>query len=140
MIAAYYRGYVCAIPQKRGGMAAVGMGKEDVARYLVSGVQIGCENSGSSVTISGDIDILENVMSVIKAQRPDVLVRRLQVEMAYHSSEYCRSLIRTFSKAYRAYGFSRRPVPQVNCETSVTSISKDSVPLKREIEGPSESF
>lgn len=69
-------------------MAAVGMGKEDVAKYLVPGVRLACENSGSNVTLSGDLDILENIISSIKLQKPDVLVRRLQVEMAYHSRKY----------------------------------------------------
>ena len=77
-----------------GGMVAVGMGKEDVAKYLVPGVRIACENSGSSVTLSGDLDILENIMSTIKVQMPDVLVRRLQVEMAYHSRKYHAPLTR----------------------------------------------
>ena len=140
MIVAYYRGYVCKIPQTRGGMAAVGMGKEDVARYLVSGVHIACENSGSSVTISGDLDTLENIISIIKAQRPDVLARKLQVEMAYHSSEYFHPLISTFFKAYRGHGTPGRPLQQIDRETPVTSISKDSVLFKRENEGPSESF
>lgn len=68
-------------------MAAIGMGKEEVSKYLVRGVRIACENSISSVTLSGDVDILENVMSAIKTQLPDVLVRKLQVDMAYHSRE-----------------------------------------------------
>ena len=87
IITAYYRGYVCKSPQKIGGMAAIGMGKEEVSKYLVRGVRIACENSISSVTLSGDVDILENVMSAIKTQLPDVLVRKLQVDMAYHSRE-----------------------------------------------------
>lgn len=88
IIAAYYRGYVCKTPQKSGGMAAIGMGKNEVSTYLVQGVQIACENSLSSVTISGDLDSLETVMSRIKEQNPDVLVRKLQVEMAYHSRKF----------------------------------------------------
>lgn len=88
IIASYYRGYVCRTTKKMGGMAAVGMGKEDVAKYLVPGVRLACENSGSNVTLSGDLDILENIISSIKLQKPDVLVRRLQVEMAYHSRKY----------------------------------------------------
>lgn len=85
LIAAFYRGYVCKTAKKTGGMAAVGLGKDDVSIYLAPGVRIACENSGSSVTLSGDLDILEGIMSKIKEQRPDVLVRKLQVEMAYHS-------------------------------------------------------
>lgn len=86
IIAAFYRGYVCKKPRKNGGMAAIGVGRVDVTPYLVPEVKIACENSASSVTLSGDLDLLENVMSNIKKQMPNVLVRRLQVEMAYHSS------------------------------------------------------
>ena len=85
IIAAFYRGQVCKTAKKTGGMAAVGLGKEDVSPYLASGVRVACENSGSSVTLSGDLHVLEKVMAKIKEARPDVLVRKLQVEMAYHS-------------------------------------------------------
>ena len=85
IIAAFYRGYVCKTAKKTGGMAAIGIGKAEVSTYLESGVRVACENSGSSVTLSGDLDVLESVMSNIKEARPDVLVRKLQVEMAYHS-------------------------------------------------------
>lgn len=66
-------------------MAAIGLGKEDVSPYLASGVRVACENSGSSVTLSGDLEVLEKVMAKIKEAKPDALVRKLQVEMAYHS-------------------------------------------------------
>lgn len=82
---AFYRGYVCSKQQKRGGMAAVGLGRGDVQPYLIPGVRIACENSGKSVTLSGDIQPLEKVMAAIKADYPDTLVRKLQVEVAYHS-------------------------------------------------------
>ena len=85
IVAAFYRGQVCKTAKKTGGMAAVGLGKEDVSPYLASGVRVACENSDSSVTLSGDLDVLEKVMAKIKEARPDVLVRKLQVEMAYHS-------------------------------------------------------
>lgn len=85
IIAAFYRGYVCKTATKMGGMAAVGIGKEAVGPYLAPGVRIACENSGSSVTLSGDLDVLDKVMATIKEARPDILVRKLQVAMAYHS-------------------------------------------------------
>ncbi|KAH8802447.1 putative polyketide synthase [Xylogone sp. PMI_703] len=85
VITAYYRGYVCKLAQKPGGMAAVGLGKEDIAKYLAPGVQIACENSISNVTISGDKEVLEGIISAIKEEMPHVLARKLQVEMAYHS-------------------------------------------------------
>ena len=92
IMAAYYRGYVCKTPRRSGGMAAIGLGKEVLRAYLVQGVRIACENSASNVTLSGDLNVLESVMSKINEQHPDVLVRKLQVEMAYHSRKSSVSL------------------------------------------------
>lgn len=78
------------------------MGKVEVSRYLVQGVRIACENSISSVTLSGDLDILENIMTTIKQQHPDVLVRLLRVEMAYHSRESCLNSRWTWAKKHRS--------------------------------------
>lgn len=88
IIIAFYRGYVCSNPQTRGGMAAIGLGRGDVQSYLVPGIRIACENSGKSVTLSGDLLPLEEVMAAIKNDHPDTLVRKLQVGMAYHSRKY----------------------------------------------------
>ena len=85
IIAAFYRGYVCTQSREAGGMAAIGLGRDEVIPYLAPGVRVACENSGSSVTLSGDLDRLEGIMAAIKKDFPDTLVRRLQVEMAYHS-------------------------------------------------------
>ncbi|KAI1379833.1 putative polyketide synthase [Hypoxylon crocopeplum] len=85
IITAFYRGYICKSPQQRGGMAAIGAGREVVETYLSKGVRIACENSASSVTLSGDVDLLEAVMESIKKDTPGMFVRQLQVEMAYHS-------------------------------------------------------
>lgn len=35
--------------------------------------------------MSGDLDLLESVMSTIKERLPNVLVRGFEVEVAYHS-------------------------------------------------------
>ena len=85
VIIAFYRGYVCSKPQKRGAMAAVGLGRADVQPYLIPGVRIACENSGKSVTLSGDVQPLEESVAAMKEDHPDTLVRKLQVEVAYHS-------------------------------------------------------
>lgn len=82
---AYYRGYVTQEQRNVGGMAAVGLGSDDVSKFLESGVVIACENSPSSTTISGDLDQLDKVLERIKAQRPDITARQLKVDMAYHS-------------------------------------------------------
>lgn len=82
---AYYRGRGTTDVHKPGGMAAVGMGKEEVTAFLKDGVVVACDNSPQSVTLSGDEETLGTVMAGIKNARPDTFLRRLHVEMAYHS-------------------------------------------------------
>ncbi|KAL4894558.1 hypothetical protein BDV59DRAFT_207137 [Aspergillus ambiguus] len=91
LIAAYYRGFVCRTPTKPGCMAAIGLGRAEVLPFLLPGVVIACENSGSSVTLSGDSEVLEQVMDSIRIKLSQVFMRKLQVEMAYHS-EHMRSV------------------------------------------------
>ena len=68
-------------------MAAVGLGAQELSEYLFEGVVLACENSPNSSTISGDSAKVREVSDAIKQKLPDVLVRILKVEIAYHSSE-----------------------------------------------------
>lgn len=93
-IVAYYRGFVVQSRLKRrGSMAAVGLGREQVNRFLEAtpGVSIACENSNRSVTLSGDAHNLQDVLDKIKGTCKDVLVRVLKVDAAYHSRTSCSS-------------------------------------------------
>ncbi|KAK1979840.1 KR domain-containing protein [Colletotrichum cereale] len=83
--AAYYRGVVSSEITRPGAMAAIGVGRAETLPFLKPGVGVACENSPSSVTISGDADLVEEVLSHIREAKPDVLARRLKVEKAYHS-------------------------------------------------------
>ena len=85
ILVAYYRGLVTKAQHRAGAMAAIGLGREDVTPFLISGVVLACENSPESVTLSGDVDKLDEVMATIKAQKPDTLNRKLRVSKAYHS-------------------------------------------------------
>ncbi|KAF5721025.1 polyketide synthase [Fusarium mundagurra] len=85
ILIAYYRGYVTTKQTLRGGMAAVGMGVQDISEYLTDGVVVACENSPDSSTISGDADRVAQVVQVIKQADPDMFARLLKVDMAYHS-------------------------------------------------------
>jgi len=49
---------------------------------------IGCEDSPESTTLTGDKEALRRVMRKIKEANPDVLVRELHVDRAYHSREF----------------------------------------------------
>ncbi|KAM0454086.1 hypothetical protein ACHAO4_004834 [Trichoderma viride] len=85
IIIAYYRGQVTQNYGRVGGMAAVGLGREDVVTYLREGVVIACENSPKSVTLSGDVERLDEVIAHIKEDLPEIFARKLRVERAYHS-------------------------------------------------------
>lgn len=69
-------------------MAAIGLDAFSVSQFLVDGVTIACVNSAASVTISGDLDTVRAVMATIESHEPDVLVRELKVNIAYHSGEW----------------------------------------------------
>lgn len=89
IITAFYRGHVtksiAKVKPQRGSMAAVGLGRTEASSLLVPGVVIACENSPNSVTLSGDKDALDGVVDRLKSDRPDIFVRTLHVELAYHS-------------------------------------------------------
>ncbi|KAI4122746.1 MAG: hypothetical protein LQ338_005639 [Usnochroma carphineum] len=99
ILIAHYRGLATLGLGKvhRGGMAAIGLGREDVTPYLRKGVIVGCENSAKSVTLTGDLDVLEDIMGAIQKEQPEVLVRALHVECAYHSHH-----MKTVEHKYRA--------------------------------------
>ncbi|OGM47171.1 polyketide synthase [Aspergillus bombycis] len=85
VLLAYYRGAASKEQTREGAMAAVGLGYDEVVQWLRPGVVIACENSPWSVTLSGDADAIESVLSGIKNDRPDVFQRLLKVNKAYHS-------------------------------------------------------
>ncbi|KAM5491840.1 Mycolipanoate synthase [Microsporum canis] len=85
IIIAYYRGKVTKGLSKKGAMAAVGLGRDQVTPYLGDGVVIACENSPSSVTLSGEAATVDNIIRSIKSDLPDVFCRQLRVSVAYHS-------------------------------------------------------
>jgi acyl transferase domain-containing protein/SAM-dependent methyltransferase len=82
---AYYRGYITTKQTRPGAMAAIGLGAQHIARFLIDGVVVACENSPDSCTISGDAESVIEVVDKIKEAMPDVLTRLLKVDIAYHS-------------------------------------------------------
>ncbi|KAH0565158.1 Type I Iterative PKS [Trichoglossum hirsutum] len=85
IIISYYGGQAMKHHKQAGGMVAVGLSRQDISPYLVDGVVIACENSPSSITLSGDEQPLDDIVTRLKVERPEALVRRLCVDMAYHS-------------------------------------------------------
>ncbi|OJI96712.1 hypothetical protein ASPVEDRAFT_119070 [Aspergillus versicolor CBS 583.65] len=87
IIIAFYRGQATRLQSKAGSMAAVGMSSKDVQQYLEPEVTVACENSMENVTLAGDAEALRLVARRVKEAQPDVLVKLLQVDMAYHSHQ-----------------------------------------------------
>ncbi|OHF03980.1 polyketide synthase [Colletotrichum orchidophilum] len=85
IIVAYYRGFMAKKLRSHGSMAAIGLGRDQVTPFLMTGVSIACENSNSSVTLSGDTNVLGMVCEAIRSAHPQALVRLLKVDTAYHS-------------------------------------------------------
>ncbi|KAK8134345.1 Reducing polyketide synthase hmp8 [Apiospora sp. TS-2023a] len=93
--AAYFRGVASTAlrteaPELRGGMMAVGCSQEEadavIAQVKLDGsgkANVACVNSPSSVTLSGDVEALEQLRTVFEERK--IFARRLKVEMAYHS-------------------------------------------------------
>ncbi|KAL8790668.1 MAG: hypothetical protein Q9213_000516 [Squamulea squamosa] len=100
IIGAYQRGQVAKLQKRKGAMAAVGLGWDEVENFLKPPqCVVACENSPKSVTLSGDAEEVQSVVAAIKMEFPDVTARMLKVEKAYHSyhmreigGEYCASI------------------------------------------------
>lgn len=82
---AFLRGAAATWQSKKGSMAAIGLCWDKVAKYLVPGVVLACDNSPRSVTISGDVQSLQEVVAAIGHAQSDTPVKVLEVEKAYHS-------------------------------------------------------
>ncbi|AEO58697.1 polyketide synthase [Thermothelomyces thermophilus ATCC 42464] len=106
--AGYYRGQIPSRSKElsavRGGMLAAGVSREDAARFIAdtrSGrVVVACVNSPESVTISGDIEAIDEVEARLRAE--ELFARKLKVPLAYHShhmrllaDEYTARLVET---------------------------------------------
>ena len=92
---AYHRGQLSEKYQNihalHGGMLAVRLGVEEVEEYIAEvpeaaddRVVIACINSPSSVTLSGDMDVLLKIATLLEDDA--VVFRKLNVGCAYHSS------------------------------------------------------
>lgn len=89
---AYHRGRLSQAigglaPGLSGSMLACGVGEAEVQPYLArcteGDVVVACINSPKNVTLSGDLQAILQVESMLKAD--DIFARRLKVETAYHS-------------------------------------------------------
>lgn len=95
MAVAYFRGLVAgglATSGKldvKGTMMAVALGKSEIepfcARLTRGRAVVACENSPASVTISGDVDAIDELYDLLEQEQSLVFKRKLVVDLAYHS-------------------------------------------------------
>ncbi|KAI0449945.1 hypothetical protein F5B21DRAFT_492788 [Xylaria acuta] len=87
ILAAFCRGRAVAAYSLSGSMLAVGLGAQEVDKYLssfaVEDVCIACENSPSSVTLSGREKPISQLKEILTAE--GVFARELPTGRAYHS-------------------------------------------------------
>ena len=87
LLVSYYRGVATSELRRPGAMGAIGLGRDDLEDLLVGNVVLACENSRSSVTISGDPEDVQASLDRVSQTRPGVLARKLKIDRAYHSSK-----------------------------------------------------
>jgi zearalenone synthase (highly reducing iterative type I polyketide synthase) len=89
---AYFRGQASSLiketrPDLEGGMMAVGMSREEAEDWIskvdLGKIGVACVNSPESVTISGDVSGLDQLLPMLEAEK--IFARKLKVGVAYHS-------------------------------------------------------
>ncbi|KAI1175097.1 polyketide synthase [Nemania sp. FL0916] len=90
---AFHRGFMATAAKNRGlprgAMASIGLGERDVSSYLENLRQgravVACINSPTSVTISGDVDAIDEVIARVASSKDGTFNRKLHTDTAYHS-------------------------------------------------------
>jgi NADPH:quinone reductase-like Zn-dependent oxidoreductase len=90
MRVAWFRGFFSqqiAESDKRGGMLATGISAADAQKYLDElpprSVVVACVNSPASTTLSGDVDLIDQLE--VRLQKDGHFARKLRIDTAYHS-------------------------------------------------------
>ncbi|KAM3423467.1 hypothetical protein BST61_g897 [Cercospora zeina] len=103
---AYFRGLAVSSLQKAGLMIAVGLSPEECEPYLEDGVVIACYNSPTSVTLSGDADVVANVQAKLEAD--NIFARVVNTGgRAYHSHHVKGSAVsyrESMQRAFKLHG------------------------------------
>ena len=132
VVAAYQRGQIAKGTINAGGMAAVGLGRDQVVDYLVgrNDVVIACENSPNSVTISGESEGLDVILAAIKTKEPECFTRKLRVNVAYHSRKSCKPTLLADTNVCRPYEIGGKSIHQLNRRPSERANTSDTLLLQ----------
>ncbi|KAI3338274.1 putative polyketide synthase [Ustulina deusta] len=116
VVITYFRGKINAEAVERktsgGAMMAVGLGPSEVNSYLQEvkngRANIACFNSPSSVTLSGDVDAINELEKRFESE--GIFARKLKVQAAFHShhmfplqKEYRAALTKYMTKGVRTF-------------------------------------
>ncbi|GKT67046.1 PKSN polyketide synthase for alternapyrone biosynthesis [Colletotrichum tofieldiae] len=102
---AYFRGVYCEearhrLGSRRGTMLAAALSEAEALDYLklvpMNSAWIGCINSPSSITLSGDVESIDHLDTMLKDRGK--FARKLRVQLAYHSP-HMQSVAEDFLKA-----------------------------------------
>ncbi|PYH44099.1 putative polyketide synthase [Aspergillus saccharolyticus JOP 1030-1] len=135
---AYHRGEVCRVltgpdaPGPRGAMMSVGLSAQDIGPYLAEasvgfaapGLTVACINSPRNVTVSGDVEQLGALQTILDARQ--IFARKLAVPVAYHSP-HMRRVADLYRHAIRKLlpGAQRLPAIAMISSVTGTRISPD---------------
>lgn len=115
---ARHRGLIRGAVDRVGTMAAIGLGAEAVEPLLPGdgSVEIGAYNAPGTVTVTGGVTAIDDLIARIEARDPSVRSHRLALDFAYHSSWFDPAE-ETFKTALG--GIAARP-PAIPVVSSVT--------------------
>ena len=83
-----YRGLIRHAVDRKGTMAAIGLGAEDITPLLPAdgSIEIGAYNSASLITLSGEEGAIDALIEDLQKRDPNLLARKLDLDFAWHSS------------------------------------------------------
>ncbi|KAK8023590.1 Highly reducing polyketide synthase ACRTS2 [Apiospora rasikravindrae] len=108
---------------EQGAMLAIGASAEEATKLIQDEegyTTIAAVNSHNSVTLSGDIDAIENIQE--KCQERDIFARRLKVDIAYHS-RHMEAASASYLASIEPFCLSSRESPERESSTKLTFIS-----------------
>ena len=114
------RGLIRGHIDRVGGMAAIGMGADELARFLPrdGSIEIGAYNSPTMVTVSGERPAIERLIADFAAHDPNIPTRLLDLDFAWHSS-WLEPGEQIFKNAVGAQSWQAPHIPVISTVTGV---------------------
>ncbi|CAD6441950.1 228653fb-a531-47f2-9fd6-a60750073651 [Sclerotinia trifoliorum] len=126
IIIAYCRGIAVSQNCKRGAMIAVGLGQDttnaEISRLELCGqIRVACINSPNSVTVSGDLEAINQIMDTLQAT--GTFVRRLKTDGNAYHSHHMASLTQNYEDLLLEAGLFLQPGKATSLSAPIKMIS-----------------